>query len=878
MLINPRLHKGLFAVKEATMPYIQSAVHAFEPSYVRHSKQSFIGGTYRTLADESMIDTPSCFDVRHRAELYTHKAPLHAEPAHRSIYIPETEASVAPCDTDILAITDEQHISSFAAEAQVNGNHALQAMPRTLQTVRTALTTAGHSLKRIGQTIASAAHATARVTRTAATTVRNAWRTFTSFKAVQLIIKFFRGAHALWKKRMKFSYAFYTAVFFLLTSAEVIFLQWGMYSEPKYSKGSKISETAKILQSVSGKTTQFICQMWLENKYNFLLNLFALAIIYLIFIFVTNRFWVATLIFGLLFTTYGAANSIKMRLRNEPIIPADLSFITSGNSESLLSFIPKESQQFVEATINIAIWLACLCALFFIIDGRRQFIPCSWRHPFSNLGIFVGSLTRIFAAIACIALICSYSFNLSAPGSWAFTFAGQLGYTPSLFDVKVDAKTNGPATTFLSLTKTKVMDKPENYSRETMDKIAKKYTSIANSINTNRKNNVSDSTVIMILSETFSDPTRVPGISLSTDPIPNIRQLKGNTTSGLMLSSGYGGGTANMEYQALTGLNLTNFDESLIIPFQQLVPNQKAPYAFNQIWNARYGSSGSDAVHPYLQSMYLRNVDYRKFGFAHLRTLDSKPKIAHKQTTDYNPYVTDKAAYQNVLDLIKNQTHPQFLQLSTMQNHMPYTGWYLNNEFAGADSSTGISADEHQNLETYSKGLSLTDQATASFLDQLNQINRPITVIFYGDHLPGIYSTAEQNPENSSVLHETDYFIWSNNASPAHGTKLSESDAAYTSPNYFMALAASHMNAKVSPYLALLTMLHNNLPASARVAYVTGGASSGDEADLDQQGNPIQKETFSRETKQLLLDYKLVQYDMTAGKGYLANTNFTKTK
>lgn len=234
----------------------------------------------------------------------------------------------------------------------------------------------------------------------------------------------------------------------------------------------------------------------------------------------------------------------------------------------------------------------------------------------------------------------------------------------------------------------------------------------------------------MILSETFSDLTRVPGISLSTDPIPNIRQLKGNTTSGLMLSSGYGGGTANMEYQALTGLNLTNFDESLIIPFQQLVPNQKAPYAFNQIWNARYGSSGSDAVHPYLQSMYLRNVDYRKFGFAHLRTLDSKPKIAHKQTTDYNPYVTDEAAYQNVLDLIKNQTHPQFLQLSTMQNHMPYTGWYLNNEFAGADSSTGISADEHQNLETYSKGLSLTDQATASFLDQLNQINRPITVIF----------------------------------------------------------------------------------------------------------------------------------------------------
>lgn len=59
--MSPRLHKGLFAVKEATMPYIQSAVHAFEPSYARHPKQSFTGGIYQPLADESMTDTPLLF-------------------------------------------------------------------------------------------------------------------------------------------------------------------------------------------------------------------------------------------------------------------------------------------------------------------------------------------------------------------------------------------------------------------------------------------------------------------------------------------------------------------------------------------------------------------------------------------------------------------------------------------------------------------------------------------------------------------------------------------------------------------------------------------------------------------------------------------------
>ena len=60
-------------------------------------------------------------------------------------------------------------------------------------------------------------------------------------------------------------------------------------------------------------------------------------------------------------------------------------------------------------------------------------------------------------------------------------------------------------------------------------------------------NNLTDSTVIMILSETFSDPTRVPGIELTEDPMPDIRSIKETTTSGLMLSPGYGGGTANIE-------------------------------------------------------------------------------------------------------------------------------------------------------------------------------------------------------------------------------------------------------------------------------------------------------------------------------------------
>lgn len=91
-----------------------------------------------------------------------------------------------------------------------------------------------------------------------------------------------------------------------------------------------------------------------------------------------------------------------------------------------------------------------------------------------------------------------------------------------------------------------------------------------------------------------------------------------------MLSPGYGGGTANIEYQALTGMNLANFNDSLIVPYQQMVPNQKDPYSFNQMWTQKYGDNASTAIHPYYQSMYLRNVNYAKFKFSYLYTLDSK--------------------------------------------------------------------------------------------------------------------------------------------------------------------------------------------------------------------------------------------------------------
>ena len=870
------------------MPIFSPDRHACAPSYVKLTKQPITGGAYRPLANDkdSNACAPSALSGHHGSKLYTQKSAIHAIFDNASVFIPKVDAPHLPKTTDDKSIdeaineaaNDSTHSVPPSTEIQLtqaNEHPLMQAIEVCKQSVHTtakALSTAGHAVAKAAKT---AGHAI----RTAATAVKTAWQTFTNFKAIQLIIKFFKKVYALWKKRMRFSYAFYTIVFFLLTSAEVIFLQWGMYSEPEYEKGTEIDETTKVLQSVGGQVTRFISQMWLEQKNVCLVSFMGLALIYLALIFVTNRFWIATLVFGVALTAFGVANSIKVQLRNEPIIPADLTFISGGDTGSIMSFVPKSSQTFVNGAITFVIWFAIIIFALFALDGRRRFIYCSWRHPIANIKNIIGNVFRILAAILSVVLLSTYVIGLGTPGSGTYKWAKDNGYEPQLWNAIGDAQANNPATTFLSLSKVKAMDKPDNYSQKTMESLAKKYAKEAQAINQTRPNKLTDNTVIMILSETFSDPTRVPGVSFTLDPIPNIRNVKNTTTSGLMLSPGYGGGTANIEYQALTGLNLANFNDSLIVPYQQLVPNQNNPYSFNQIWMEKYGKNASTAVHPFQQSMYLRNINYRKFGFSYLYTLDSKVPLEHTGCIDRSPYVSDSEAYQSILDLLDKQqdsNSSQFLQLVTMQNHLPYGDYYDNNEFLDANISEDLSDGERWNINTYTKGINWTDQETADFLNQLDQIDKPITVIFYGDHLPGIYDTADMDKNNKTVLHETDYFIWSNSVSTSHDTKVNPITTAYTSSNYFMPLAAEHMNAKVSPYLAMLTELQQEVPAMSRMIGTNGGIGQGKATYLDHAGNNIKAAALSAKAKGLLKDYKLVQYDQTVGKNYLEGLDFTQ--
>lgn len=610
----------------------------------------------------------------------------------------------------------------------------------------------------------------------------------------------------------------------------------------------------------------FVSKMWTDGNFVFVLNVILVALLYLMLLMLFNRFWTASIVILAVGIIVAAIEHFKVEIRYEAILPADLGFLGS-NTGNMLTFIPAGAH----VTIRVALGaFAVLLALILVLrhfDGRKGRMIRT-----DNLSLNLTS--RLILLLLPILVFALYCIHVSTTDSLANKFSRALGDTPSMWDSVYDAQRNGPLVAFTRQLNPKIMDKPSNYSEETMKKVAARYQKEAETINASRTNNLTDSTVVYVLSESFSDPSRVPGLKTNKDSMPNIRKIKAGTTSGLMLSSGYGGGTANLEYMGLSGLSMANFESSLSSPYQQLVPSQHWTPTINQLWGAPVNSLG---YHPYESSMYSRATNYKKFGFSHFYTLTGPDVIKYQDKIDESPYVSDKSSYDSALEGIKSGKTNKFIQIITMQNHMPYHEWYENNDYT-AESTTGtpLGDDEQQSIETYQKGVEITDQATQEFLNELDALDKPVTVVFYGDHLPGIYSSASEDGNNSLALHLTDYFIWSNKASSSQGNKAS--DAAYSSPNFFVAQAADHMNAKVSPYLAFLTEMHSKIAAMEPpvVNKVQGWdrIPEGQNIYLDQNGNPMSTDDFDKETKQLLADYKLIQYDITAGKNYLKDTDF----
>ena len=172
------------------------------------------------------------------------------------------------------------------------------------------------------------------------------------------------------------------------------------------------------------------------------------------------------------------------------------------------------------------------------------------------------------------------------------------------------------------------------------------------------------------------------------------------------------------------------------------------------------------------------------------------------------------------------------------------------------------------------KGVEITDQATQEFLNELDALDKPVTVVFYGDHLPGIYSSASEDDNNSLALHLTDYFIWSNKASSSQAIRQAMQPTPRRTSSWRR--PPIRMNAKVSPYLAFLT--GNAFKIAAMEPPVVNKIQGwdripeGQNSYLDQNGNPMSTDDFDKGNQAVACRLQAHQYDITAGKNYYSKT------
>jgi phosphoglycerol transferase MdoB-like AlkP superfamily enzyme len=544
---------------------------------------------------------------------------------------------------------------------------------------------------------------------------------------------------------------------------------------------------------------------------------------------VLGRLWLTVGVIAVGTVLLGYANHRKIELLLEPLYPSDLTYL------SHLDFLT----QMVGGRVVLALTasLAVLLALA-LLAGRvagRVFPPPDMRQ---RRVMWTMISIRIGTAFACLAAL-GYVMQFHSPGNLLRAGYDEYGAHWTPWHQSRNYTENGFVGGMLYNLPVPAMSMPEGYSEATMGQIAATYSAAADRINRSRDPAaLDDVNVVFVLSEAFSDPTMVKTLQLAEDPIPYTHALMERTTSGNLLARKYGGGTANTEFEVLTGMSLSLFQPQLQTPFQMLVPNYErfpsAAYFF------RDRGLGAVAMHAHTPALYRRTQAYPILGFEDSLFRDD---MTHTDTLEANPFVSDESTFQETLDQLREADDPMFLHVVTMQNHFPTHGKYAQPiPVSGLEDEDVTTSMEH-----YARGLRYSDDALRHFILALDLMDERTIVVFYGDHQPAM------NPPPASTRrarHETPFFIYSN-----FGRALVER-LPTTSPTHFVSHVLERANAYVAPYHALLAQLEQEIPAM-----------QGDFM-IGPDNRRLWPEELTPRARRILHDYELVQFDLSVGQRY----------
>ncbi|ALV21565.1 LTA synthase family protein [Carnobacterium antarcticum] len=566
----------------------------------------------------------------------------------------------------------------------------------------------------------------------------------------------------------------------------------------------------------------------------FLFNAVIIFIIQIWFTSLLGNILVSSLMTLLLSVLFGFTNGQKALFRSEPLFPSDLLMVKD------LPFMINSLEE-SSAKLLFSLLISILVLLIVVIVGIKK-----WRksHPikFKQSKRAVRLLLFVFSSIGLIQLLSFH--NPGNPFKEGFVEVGYAEWQPH--SQIYNAQRNGPIAAFLYTMSGDVVAKPEDYSQEYIKRIVDKYNGRADETNLTRPESMEDINIIYVMSESFSDPMKIKELEVENDPIPFTRSMMEDYSGGSILSQGYGGGTANIEFEALTGLSLETMLPGMTTPYTQLASKMnKIPTMLSFLPEDYYYKT---AIHPHHTQMYRRTEVYENMGFDEFLYNET---MAHTDKIENNPFISDGAAYQEVIEQMEKTDKTDFIHLVTMQNHGPYSGFYseIKNSVSGDTDLAEVSG--------YIQGLTYSDQAMEEWIAKLEQFPEKIVVLFWGDHLPSSYGDTIINKNSLVTKYETPLFIYSNY------TEV-QKDLGIISPVFFMNEIFEATNSKISGYHSLLGALQEQLPAFEKGIYVDG-----------QKNEVVQtRAELPTETQEILYEYEAIMYDITSGMNYSKQLGF----
>jgi hypothetical protein len=290
------------------------------------------------------------------------------------------------------------------------------------------------------------------------------------------------------------------------------------------------------------------------------------------------------------------------------------------------------------------------------------------------------------------------------------------------------------------------ISKPDTYDEDTVDNILedmKKQTT----------NEVGEKpNIIFIQLESFMDLKRMQGVTYSEEPTPVYSSLRKTCPGGFLKVPSVGAGTANTEFEILTGMTLDYFGAGEY-PYKTVLQDETCE---SMAYNLRELGYRTGVLHNNTGSFYSRNKVFANLGFDYFVSSE------YMENLSYNPigWAKDKVLTGQIQHILKATSEPDLIYTITVQDHGKYPTELLENPHIKVSGFAPEDEGRQNAFTYYVNQCHETDAFLGSLIATLNAFEEPVVLVLYGDHLPNLDITEEELA--SGNLFQTEYVIWSN--------------------------------------------------------------------------------------------------------------------